>query len=202
MTLTYVDKYGNSASVESNLSITEMITLRHEGTTLYNFKTPEVTIAGKAGLSYKDLESLRRSQTWHEEATLFIEDTAGLEHSDATLKKLGYMAGERKSQPQKGNRNGSGGMSKASYTEFGELVVKELVQTDHLKVPEDKMVTMEWAKNSWGIVKGAFNASDAELPALPDKPKAQTAAEKTAAYEAEIESLKAQIAAMTAAAKK
>ena len=207
MTLTYVDKDGNSAEVESKLSITEMIQLHHvDGLAWYSADKTKDPVNERAGLSYVQIEDLRRSQTWRETATVFIEDTEGLEHSDATLKKLGCMDPKgRKSQPQKGNRNGGkkgSGMSKASYQEFGELVVTELVQTDHLKVPEDKMVTMEWAKNSWGIVKGAFNASDTELPALPDKPKSLTASEKNAALKAEVESLKAQIAAMTAAAKK
>ena len=203
MTLTYVDREGNSASVESTLSIREMLTIRHEESlSWYNYQKPTSTIAGRAGLNYTQMESLRRSRTWHEEATLFIEDTGGLEQTDTTLAKLGYMAGERKSQPQKGNRNGgkkNGGMSKASYQEFGELVITELVQTDHLKVPEDKMVTMEWAKNSWGIVKGAFNASDAELPALPDKPKSLTASEKNAELQSEVERLRAEIEALKSA---
>ena len=198
MTLTYVDANGNSASVESNLSIQNMLTLRHtEKMSWYNNDKPETTVAGKSGLSYVQMESLRRSLTWREEATAFIDATEGLDYSEENLKKLGCMSAERKSQPQKGNRNGgkkNGGMSKSSYTEFGELVVTELVQTNYLKVPEDKMVTLDWAKTNWGIVKGAFNVSDAELLDLPDKPKSHTMSEKNAALEAQVAELSAQIA--------
>ena len=200
MTLTYVDRHGVSASVESNLSIRNMLTLRHaEGASWYNQKNPAMTVAGKAGLNYNQLESLRRSDTWREEATVFIEDTEGLEHSEATLKKLGYMPGGRQSQPQKGNRsggsNGAAGMSKARYEELGEFVVAELTNKG-ADVPEEKMVTLDWSKRAVSMAISTFRGTeDAVFPLLPEKPKTQTPAE----MKAEIERLKAQIAELNAA---
>ena len=200
MILTFVDPNGNEGSVESALSIQEMLTLRHEeNMPWYSFRQPETTIAGRAGLSYGKMETLRRSQTWREEATAFIAATDRLELTDATLKALGCMDAARKPQPQKGNRSGRKNgnvMSKSQCTEFGELVIQRFVESVHLKIQEDKMVTFDWAIESLEVVMDAFNASYAELPPLPDKPKAQTQAEKNAAMQDEIADLKAQVAAL------
>ena len=196
MLLTFVEPNGNTNSVESKLSILEMIQMHHtQGMSWYNFKTPEITIAGKAGLNYTQIEKLRRSQTWREEATNFIKSVDGLELTDDTLKNLGCMPPQRKSQPQKGNRNGKSGMSKDRYATFGENVVREMVAREYAKLPENKVVTLDWANESFEVYSQAFNLSNFKLPPLPDKPKAQTQAEKNAELLAEIERLKAQLAA-------
>lgn len=146
MLLTFVDRNGNSAEMTSAISITEMIGLRHEGAKFYNHKAPACTIADAACLSYTNLETLRRSQTWMNELTEFIAKVDSLEDTEATRKHLGEMPAERKSQPQKGNRNGSnGGMSKGAYQALGQLAVERMTRGF---VPEDKMVTAEWATDN------------------------------------------------------
>ena len=198
MTLTFVDTNGNENSIGSSLSIQNMLTLRQtEKMSWFNSKKPETTIAGRAGLNYVQMESLRRSLTWHEEATAFIDATAGLEYSDETLKFLGCMSAERKSQPQKGNRNGGGngsaGMSKTKYQELGEHLVAKLTNNGD-SVPDDCIVTLDWAKESATMVVTEFQERESVLPAFPKKSKKLTDAEKNVALEAQVEALNAQIA--------
>lgn len=94
MQLTFVDRDGVSLMMQSNLSITEMIRLRHDGALFFNRGYPKGTVADMAGLNYDQLETLRSSQTWEDEANEFIRHM-GLLDSNKVRKDLGVIVNGR-----------------------------------------------------------------------------------------------------------
>ncbi len=101
MQINFVDIDGAEASIDSKLSIPQMLELRHEGVTWY--ATSGDTICLRAGLSYVQMERMRRAPIWRDHVKEFLT-YKGLELSDANFKKYGCMPPRRKSQPQKGVR--------------------------------------------------------------------------------------------------
>ena len=101
MQINFVDIDGAEASIDSKLSIPQMLELRHEGVTWY--ATSGDTICLRAGLSYVQMERMRRAPIWRDHVKEFLT-YKGLELSDANFKKYGCMPPNRKSQPQKGVR--------------------------------------------------------------------------------------------------
>lgn len=95
MQLTFVDRDGVSLMMESNISIPDMIEMRHHGAQFYNHQRPDGTVAGVAGLNYSQLETLRSSQTWEDESNSFIRHM-GLYDSDKVRESLGVMGSSRR----------------------------------------------------------------------------------------------------------
>ena len=99
--INFVDIDGAEASIDSKLSIPQMLELRHEGVTWYARSGD--TICLRAGLSYVQLERMRRAPIWRDHVKEFLT-YKGLELSDANFKKYGCMPPERKSRSPKGAR--------------------------------------------------------------------------------------------------
>ena len=117
MQINFVDINGAEASIDSNLSIPQILELRHEGVIWYAMYGDSLCL--RAGLSYVQMERMRRAPIWKDHVEKFLTYN-GLELSDANFKKYGCMPPMRKSQPQKGVR----GISNR-YTESGLERVRE-----------------------------------------------------------------------------
>ena len=117
MQINFVDIDGAEASIDSKLSIPQMLELRHEGVTWY--ATSGDTICLRAGLSYVQMERMRRAPIWRDHVKEFLT-YKGLELSDANFKKYGCMPPERKSQPQKGARGISNRHTESGLERFRE----------------------------------------------------------------------------------
>ena len=101
MQINFVDIDGAEASIDSKLSIPQMLELKHEGVIWYARSGD--TICLRAGLSYVQLERMRRAPIWRDHVEEFLI-YKGLELSDANFKKYGCMPPERKSRQPKGAR--------------------------------------------------------------------------------------------------
>ena len=118
MQINFVDIDGAEASIDSKLSIPQMLELRHEGVTWY--ATSGDTICLRAGLSYVQMERMRRAPIWRDHVKEFLT-YKGLELSDANFKKYGCMPPKRKSQPQKGARGISNRHTESELERFREF---------------------------------------------------------------------------------
>ena len=197
MVLTFVDRDGVSHTVESKMTILEIIECRYEDMTpwipYYAHLKSEDTITGMSGLSWQVLDVIRRSQIWEDEVVSFVNSTDGLELTEKTRRDLGILPRDKKSY--------KGKFPKSGYKEIGQVVMSRL--TDNDQIPEGKMVTLEWAIESVKIIFDWFDVSDdIEIPQLPDKPMTQAEElrsyrSKADAMRAEIESLKSQIESLS-----
>ena len=185
MKITFVNADGATASVDSKLSIRQMIDLRvDEGLSLYAAPSSGAdNVALRAGLSYVQLEALRRSPEWREASVQKIKAMGSdLDINDPKTQKLfGVMGATRKTRPT-GPREG---ITKGQLSDIGEHVVSVLTPSE---IPEDRMVTMV------AELRAEKERLEAEIAVLRKK----TAADMVAELRAEKERLEAEIAALKA----
>lgn len=179
---------GKQKTLQLSDTVQNALRLKHtQEVSFYNADAEQQTMASLLGLNYPQIESLRRSPEFDREVETFISmNSETLTDTPELRAKLGVMGPERLTRASKS------ALTKANCQLLGEQFVERLVVATQPLEGENTFLSVDYA----AMVLGEYVFFSDSLPPLPEKPVKPKAQDKTAALEAEVESLRQQLREM------